>query len=811
MSTSDPTPASVAFGAPGMPPRWTRSAKDAIGTAYAASSRLWFTLAQGTLTELYFPTVDRPQVRDLQYLFTDGATFFAGERRDCDARTEALSPHALGFRVAIEDRQGRFRCEKEIVADPHLSCLLQHTRLEVGAEFSRSLRLFVLCAPHLDGMGWHNNAEVAEVAGRCLLLAHHNHIWMAIGATVPLLHASAGYVGASDGWTDIAAHLRPTLAFASAPDGNVALVAELDLDPTSQGARRGASRAHEFTLGLAFGDSRHAAVNTLLQSLGQPFAQARNRFLEQWDRTREHRLPLEAHAQDGGALYHRSISLLLAHEDKTYPGALIASLAIPWGEAKGDEDLGGYHLVWTRDLVNSAGGLLASGDQRTARRALIYLCATQHPDGGFSQNFWINGTPYWGGIQLDEVAFPILLAWHLRQQGGLRDLHPYPMVARAAAFLMRHGPSTPQERWEEAGGYSPSSLAAQIAGLVCAADFAHAEGDDTLAHLALDYADFLESHLEAWTVTSQGTLLPGVPRHYIRINPAPRLGVGANEDPDTATLHINNRGPGQASAFPARDIVDAGFLELVRYGIRPPGDPLIEDSLRVVDATLKVATPYGPCWRRYNHDGYGQRPDGGAFEGWGRGGAWPLLTGERAHYELACGRDIAPYVHTMEKLANHLGMLPEQVWDQPDMPAQFLYFGRPTGSAMPLMWAHAEYVRLLRSRADGEVFDLIPEVAARYRGGHRGIPLEIWKLSRQLPRIAPGAKLRIQIEAPFFLHFSLDEWHTVQDLRSTATGCGFEYADVDLSPAQRAPLRFTFRYLDGGWQGRDFQVEMAVR
>ncbi len=793
MSDSQP---SEAFGAPGIPARWTRGAKDAIGTAYSAGSRLWFTLAQGTLTEIYYPTVDRPQVRDLQFLLTDGATFFQGERRDCDSRVEVMDPLALGFRIVTSDRQGRFRIHKELIADPHLSSVLLHTRVEVAPPLSHSLRLFVLCAPHLDGIGSHNCAEIGEAVGRTVLYAHRDSTWMAIAATVPLHYASAGYVGASDGWSDLAAHLHPTFAFQRASDGNVALCAELDL-----------SHTREFTLGLAFGNAREAAVNALMQSLDPPFEGVRTHFVEQWRRTAEHRLPLEAHAQDGGNLYHRSVSLLLAHEDKTYPGALIASLSIPWGETKGDEDLGGYHLVWTRDLVNSASGLLASGDHATARRALLYLAASQHPDGGFAQNFWLNGTPYWSGVQLDEVAFPILLAWRLRRHGALNGIDAYPMVARAAGYLMRHGPATQEERWEEAGGYSPSSLAAHIAGLVCAAEIARAHGDEQLSHLALEYADFLESHLEAWTVTSEGALLAGVPRHYIRINPSPLLGVGGDEDPNSATLRIANRAPGERADFPARDIVDAGFLELVRYGIRAAGDPLIEDSLRVVDAVLKSNTPFGPCWRRYNHDGYGQHPDGEAYSGWGRGGAWPLLTGERAHYELAAGRDVAPYVRAMEQLANHLNLLPEQIWDLPDLPAQFLYFGRPSGSAMPLMWAHAEYIRLLRSVADGAVFDLIPAVAERYRSSRRRLPLEIWKLNRQVQRVARGATLRLQLEAAFFLHFSRDGWATVEELRSTPTPCGFEYADVALAPAQAAPLKFTFRYAaDGRWQGQDFEV-----
>jgi glucoamylase len=792
---SDPQSAPEAFGAPGMPPRWTRGAKDAIGTAYAASSRVWFTLAQGTLTEIYYPCVDRPQVRDVQYLVTDGATFFQGERRDCDAQVEVLEEAALGFRIVTSDRQGRFRIYKELVGDPHLNALLLHTRFE-PTPLAHGLRLFVLCAPHLGGIGRHNTALVGEAVGRTLLLGQRDDNWLAIGATVPLRHASAGFVGASDGWSDLAAHLRPTWAFARAADGNVALCAELDL-----------SRTREFTLALAFGDAREAAVNALLQTLDQPFAAVRARALDQWRRTQERRLPLDRHAQDGGRLYQRSVSLLLAHEDKTYPGALIASLSIPWGEAKGDEDLGGYHLVWTRDLVNSASGLLASGDHATPRRALIYLAASQHSDGGFAQNFWLNGTPYWQGIQLDEVAFPILLAWRLRRHGALDGIDPYVMVARAAGYLMRHGPATQEERWEEAGGYSPSSLAAHIAGLVCAAEIAHAHGDDPLSQLCLDYADFLEGHLEAWTVTTEGALLAGVSRHYIRINPSPLCGHGADEDPNAAVLRIANRAPGERTEFPARDIVDAGFLELVRYGVRPPGDPLIEDSLRVVDAVLKVTTPFGPCWRRYNHDGYGQQPNGEAFTGFGRGGAWPLLTGERAHYELAAGRDPAPYVRAMEQLANHLNLLPEQIWDLPDLPSHFLYFGRPSGSAMPLMWAHAEYIRLLRSVSDGAVFDLIPAVAERYRAPRRRPPLEVWKLGRrQVADIARGSRLRIQLEAAFFLHFSRDAWATVEEMRSTPTSCGFEYVDVLFADQPAAPLKFTFRYLDGHWQGEDFTV-----
>ena len=314
--------------------------------------------------------------------------------------------------------------------------------------------------------------------------------------------------GRSDGWTDLAGNFQMDWEFDHATDGNIALTGELDL-----------SASREFTLGLAFGDTQHHAIATLFQALGTPFEEHHKRYTEQWDRTAAHQFPLEKFSSDKGNLYHSSFSLLLAHEDKSYPGALIASLAIPWGEARGDKDQGGYHLVWTRDMVNSASALLASGETATPLRALIYLAVSQQEDGGFSQNFWVNGNPYWRGIQLDEVAFPILLALRLSQQNALQDFDPYPMVLKAASYLLRHGPVTQQERWEEASGYSPSTLASNIAALIGAAYFCRQRADKAAAEFLEQYADFLESHVDAWTVTTEGTLVPGIRRHYIRILP----------------------------------------------------------------------------------------------------------------------------------------------------------------------------------------------------------------------------------------------------------------------------------------------------
>jgi len=770
-----------------------------VGTAYAASSLVWFTFWNGIITEVYYPTVDRPQLRDLQYLITDGKSFFHDEKRHLESKLECLPEHGLGVRCTNLDPAGRYAIVKEIIADPHLACVLQHTRLTGDESFLSRLRLYALCAPHLEVGGWGNSGYVAQVAGRKVLIAERQGTWLALAATVPFSRVSCGYVGRSDGWTDLAGNFQMDWEFDRAPDGNIALTGELDL-----------TGAREFTLGLAFGKSQHHAVATLIQSLSIPFAEHCKRYAEQWARSSAV-LPLEKVSGDGGNLYRTSFNLLRAHEDKSYPGAFIASLSIPWGEAVGDENQGGYHLVWTRDMVNSANAMLAAGDRATPLRALIYLSVSQQENGGFAQNFWIDGDPYWRGVQLDEVAFPILLAWRLRRENALQDFDPYAMVLRAAAYLVRHGPLTPQERWEEVGGYSPSTLASNIAALICAACFAREKGDEATAKYLEEYADFLECHVERWTVTTEGTLLPEVARHYLRILPERADNPNPEEDPNQGSIAIANSPPGAQTVFPAREIVDAGFLELVRHGVRRSDDPLIVDSLRVVDAVLKVETPFGPCWRRYNHDGYGQREDGGPFVGWGQGRIWPLLTGERGHYELAAGHDATPLIRAMEGLASCTGLLPEQAWDGPDLPQAHMYCGRPTGSAMPLMWAHAEYIKLLRSVRDGKVSDLIADVAQRYLGARADRPLfEIWKFTRQARSVKRGYVLRIQAPTAFRLHWSDDEWQSVKDTPSSATTLGVEFADIPILAAQRAPIRFTFFWpANDSWEGRDYLVSVA--
>lgn len=266
----------------------------------------------------------------------------------------------------------------------------------------------------------------------------------------------------------------------------------------------------------------------------------------------------------------------------------------------------------------------------------------------------------------------------------------------------------------------------------------------------------------------------------------------SDEDPNCGTLVLSNQPPGGRYEFPAKEIVDAGFLELVRYGIRSAKDPIIQDSVAVVDAVLKVETPYGPCWRRYNHDGYGQRENGESFLGWGTGRPWPLLTGERGHYEIAAGRDPGPYLRALEKFSEGIGLIPEQIWDAPDLPSRHLRFGGPTDSAVPLLWAHSEYVKLHRSAEDKQVFDLIEPAYDRYvRGKGKRKAIEVWKFNRQVRTVAAGVLLRIQADSPFLLHWTNDEWQHPIDTRSIATGIGIDFVDIPLPHENAGHIHFT--------------------
>ena len=785
-----------AFGAPGDEAQWTEASKDGVGTAHSFGGRVWFTIGRGILTEVYYPTVDRPQLRDMEFLFSDEKGLFLEEKRDLAYQVERMAP-SQGYRITRNDPKGCFSFTKEVIADPTRPCVLIHTKMEGNSDFLRTVKTYVLCNPHLEVGGEGNNAYVVEVSGRKLLVAEKQDRWLVVGASCGFSRLSCGYVGSSDGYTDIKENGCMKYEFDDAKSGNVALTAELDL-----------SQTQEFTIGVAFGESLPSAVSSLFQSLGVPYKKQRKVFIHQWEQATHGLHSLHEASGDHGRLFESSYNLLLTHEDKLYQGAFVASLTIPWGEARNDKSgKGGYHLVWTRDMVESAMGLLAAGDTCGPTRALIYLAARQKEDGSFPQNFWVNGEPFWSGMQLDEVAFPVLLAWRLHHLQLLGDFNPRVMVDRAAAFLLHSGPVTGEERWEEGSGYSPSTLAAIIAAFICAASFARTDHDDQIGAFLESYADYLRAHLEEWTVTTKGSLLAGTQRHFVRLDPSKPGEAAEPGAVDKAQLYLTSQPPDAPQSYPAREIVDGGFLQLVRYGILSADDPLIVESLRVVDSVLKTETPSGPCWHRYNHDGYGQQLGGGPYTSWGQGRAWPLLTGERGHYELAAGRDCRPFLHAMEKFSNATCLLPEQIWDEADIPDEQMYRGGPTGSANPLLWAHSEYVRLLRSCQDGKVFDSIPEVLARYKNGQPQTNIEYWLPKHPIHQARKGHTIRICAMETFRLRWSADTWKTWRDIESTPTGIGGEYFDLFAKDYQ-SQLDFTFYWPNRKeWEGQNHHIQ----
>ena len=787
---------SAAFGSPGIEPRWTSSAKEGFGTAYHTSCRLWFTLSHGIVNEIYYPSVDQPNTRDFQFLVTDGETFCHEEKCDLEHEIEYPERACLFYRLINTDRQGRYRLIKEICTDPHRSVLLVHTRLEIlDKSLENKLRLYALLAPHIDRCGSGNSGRCAEIGASTLLHAWRGGFHLIMGCTTHFARRSVGYVGASDGWQDLR-NFKMDWEFRAAENGNIALTGEID-------PRRG----HEFIVAVALGQSYQSTAAKLLQSLADPFEKHREAYLRQWKRTAaDPHHEYEQHTGNGGRTYRLSRCILLSHEDKVFEGAIVASMSIPWGETKGDNELGGYHLVWTRDLVQSATALLATGQTGTPQRALLWLAVIQRPDGSFPQNCWINGRMYWPGLQLDEIAAPILLAWRVRRAGvGLGQCDACAVVNHAAAYLMLHAPVTAQERWEENSGYSPSTLAAVIAGLVCAADFTSLAEDKDFV---LTYADWLAAHLEDWTVTTCGDLVNGFPRHYIRVNPADPKAPDPHADPNGTVIELANGG----GLHPARRIVGGDFLQLVRFGIRAADDPIILSSVEVIDRVLRRPLPQGPCWRRYNHDGYGQKADGSAFDGMGVGRSWPILTGERGHYELAAGRDPMPYIQALEKFANAGHMISEQLWDDDDLPDGKMKRGLPTGAAMPLCWSHAEYVSLVRSRHDGICFDRVEPAYQRYVAQPVASRHEIWTLNHGVRRMAPGMTLRVILPAEATIIWTTDAWAIKNTLQMTHRET-FDLWSADLTTGQLPSgtvIEFTlFWKAAQHWEGRNWQVSIT--
>ena len=473
---------------------------------------------------------------------------------------------------------------------------------------------------------------------------------------------------------------------------------------------------------------------------------------------------------------------------------------MPWGESS--DSRGGYHLVWSRDLVESAGALIALGAMHEARQVLTYLISTQQADGHWLQNQWLGGKPFWQGVQLDETGFPILLAAMLRQHKALDAITITDMVHRALRFITHEGPVTGQDRWEEDGGVNPFTLAVAIAALVEGADLLRGKAADC----ALMLADYWNARLEDWTFVRDTDLARRyqVPGYYVRITPEDVLVQDGAKD---EWVLIKNRA--HDPHLPASEQVANDFLQLVRYGLRRADDPQIIASVKVMDALLKIDTPSGPVWHRYNGDGYGEHKDGSPFDGTGIGRGWPLLVGERGHYALAAGEDALPYIEAMAAMTGKGGLLPEQIWDTDPIPERDLSLGHPSGSAMPLVWAHGEYVKLCQSYFKGEPIDRPAVTWKRYQGRKPEIDYRIWRLRQRPRQILVGQELRLLLQAPFIVHWGINGWQAVQDLQSE----DWQLGHVAILPLHALSagetVQFAIRWRDSGdWQGEDFHIDI---
>jgi glucoamylase len=791
---------SVAPGSPGSEPRWTSSAKSGVGASLNPASRIWFTISHGIFNEIYYPRLDLACTRDMGLIVTDGSGYFSEEKRHASSSVSFLSEGVPAYRIINTCRQGRYRIEKEIVAAPKREAVLQQTLFTPLHSGLEDYLVYVLLSPHLGNRGSGNTAWIGDYKGVPMLFAQRGAFTLALACSAPWGGCSVGFVGVSDGWHDLMEHKRLTRTYGKAENGNVSLTAEIDV----------ISCGGSFLLALGFGRTAAEAGNRARASLLDGFETARDDYIREWTAWQQALTPSGGMKTGERNLYRVSMAVLRTHEANNFPGGTIASLAIPWGSARGDEDLGGYHLVWPRDLAEAAGGLLAAGALADMHRILCYLQATQEDDGHWPQNMWLDGTPYWPGIQMDETAFPILLVDLARREHALSagDIERFrTMVVKAAAFIVRNGPVTQEDRWEEDPGYSPFTLAAEIAALLAAADIAELNNERDTARFFRETADAWNSEIERW-IYVQGTDLAKKVRadgYYVRIAPPETSDASS---PTSGFVAIKNR-PAGKSQEQASHIVSPDALALVRFGLRAPDDPRIVGTVRIIDALLKVETPFGPAWHRYNDDGYGEHDDGSPFDGTGTGRLWPLLTGERAHYELAVGNreEAERLMKVMAAFANDGGMIPEQIWDSRDIPDRELFFGRPSGSAMPLVWAHAEYVKLVRSLHDGRVFDTPPQTVERYVNKKTRSSFAIWRFNNKCRTMPAGRILRIEALSCAVVHWSPDSWQKVMDAETKDTGLGLHYIDLPTEKISSGSIVFTFYWPDAAkWEGQDFEV-----
>ncbi len=756
-------------------PTWTSSAKDLVTTALGAS-RVWATLGHGILNEVYWPSTGEPQIRDLGFIVA-GPQGWAEVKRVNAYTIATPEPDVPIPTITHRGPDGSWELTLEIAPDPARDVVLIRYAL-TGA----GTTLHALLAPRL---GWKSDANTAMTGAS--LFATGGSAWLCLACNEGFARSSAGHVGTSDGWQDFDRNGAMTWTHERAGPGNVALMGEL--------------QQSEGTLALGFATTREGAATLALGALAEGFRAVRTAAVEGW-RAWAKTVPADTASPLPDALKaeaRRGAAVLKAHEDRTFPGAVVASLSVPWGASR--DDLGGYHLVWPRDAVNSGLALLAIGQVEDARRMLSYLVAMQAGDGHWGQNFYPDGQAFWTQVQLDECAFPVILAAKLREDGlaspdESAQIGVGRMVRAALGFILKNGPVTAQDRWEENPGFNGYTLAVTVAALVAGADWL--EGAERAYALAT--ADAWNARIEDWIYAPDTDLARrhGVPGHYVRIVPRSDRPIAEQ------TVLVKNR-PG--GLMPAADVVALDFLALSRYGLRDPHGPEMAATVRVIDAELGRATPKGTAYYRYTGDGYGETAEGGPFAGNGLGRLWPLLAGERGHQAVQAGEDALPYLNAMVAMTGPGGMMPEQVWDTDAIPSRSLAPGLPTGSAMPLVWAHSEFIKLSLAYCTGTPVETLGSVVARYAMRRPEVEVRPWRTGMGAASIPATATLAIEDVRPFRLHFSTDGWQTVEDRASEPLPFGLHVVRL-VPPAAAVAIDFTRAY-DDGWEGLDHRVGFA--
>jgi len=794
---------------PGASSTWTPSDNTIIGTAANTSSDVWFTGYNGIVGEVYYPTADTPNTTDLQFLVGDsGHSWVDEEKVDTTSTTTLYDPHSLAWTVTNTAKNGKYKIVKTIYTDPIRNSLIQQVTFTALSGTLSNYLLYALYNPTMHNAGNNNSSSTQTYNGTTMLVttdASSNYA-SALGASIPYQTnmTSSGFVGQNDGWTDLkgtsncGSSTCPDYTmndtYSVANNGNTAQTGLLDL---SNGGtiNTQTSTTLTFNLVLSFGQTNgstsaaSSAEQTLAGTLGDNSPML-NTYVSQWN-TFDNSLTAppavgstQAIQQARQQEYYLSANVLKASQDKQ-TGAFVAGLGTPWGDSTGDGN-GGYHLVWERDMYEFASALIVAGDTADPIRAVHWAFNTQQQsDGHFPQNSYVNGTPYWNGIQMDEQAFPIMLAWKL----GITDRSDYTNhIKPAANYIVQHGPTTGQDRWEENGGYSPSTIAAEIAGLVTAADIARINGDTSSQALFDNTADSWQSQVVNWTFTTTGPIGNG---HYFE-----RIDSDGNPN-DSNTLNIANEG----GSYDERSIVDSGFLELVRQGVMPASSPYITQSLAAVDATIKQTINGNDYWYRYNHDGYGETASGANYTGAGVGRLWPLLSGERGIYTIADGGSGDAALTAMMASANSTGMIPEQVWNTA-APSGYTP-GTPTKSMNPLNWAMGEFITLLVSTSTHTIADVPSIVYNRYVGSTSNPVTSSPNppVSNQAATITYAGTLAASATS-ITLHWGYNNWTGVTNAAMTKQSNGTWQATITL-PAGVTQLNMAFYNQSSTWDNNN--------